>query len=103
MTSVLNMLAHELRTNPEGARAIAAELAPLLTDLLAASSKPGWLDAKDAAEYLGVHVDTLNRQARAGRIPSEQEAPGCKRFFNRSDLDRLRESGGAPIQPRRGA
>jgi hypothetical protein len=29
-------------------------------------------------------------------IPSEQEGPGCKLYFRRSDLDAWRQSGGRP-------
>jgi excisionase family DNA binding protein len=59
---------------------------------LAAPTSAGdeWLDTRDAAEYLGVHRDTVRRLAAERAVPSEQEGPGCKLFFRRSDLDAWR-------------
>ena len=47
-----------------------------------------WYGSAEAAQYLGMNRDTLRKLATAGAIPSEQDAPGCKRYFRRSDLDR---------------
>lgn len=55
-----------------------------------------WMDTKGAASYLGMHPDTLGKLAAARAIPYEQDAPGCKRWFRRSDLDRWRANGGRP-------
>lgn len=55
-----------------------------------------WLDSRHAAEYLGVHRDTLRKLAAARSIPSEQDGPGCKLYFRRSDLDGWRHGGGRP-------
>jgi excisionase family DNA binding protein len=49
-----------------------------------------WLDTRAAADYLGVHRDTVRRLAAERTVPSEQEGPGCKLFFRRSDLDAWR-------------
>jgi excisionase family DNA binding protein len=53
-----------------------------------------WLDSRGAAEYVGVHRDTLRKLAAERTIPSHQDGPGCKLFFKRSDLDDWRRSGG---------
>ena len=53
-----------------------------------------WLDSAQAAEYLGLHRDTLRRLAAARAIPTEQDGRGCKLFFRRSALDEWRKSGG---------
>jgi excisionase family DNA binding protein len=53
-----------------------------------------WLDSKAAAEYLGIHRDTLRKLAAAGVIKSEQEGPGCKRYFRAGELDQWRGVGG---------
>lgn len=53
-----------------------------------------WLDSRRAAEYLGVHRDTLRKLAAERAIPAEQDGPGCKLFFRRSDLDAWRQAGG---------
>ena len=49
-----------------------------------------WLDRRGAAEYLGVHRDTIRRLAAERAVPSEQEGVGCKLYFRRSDLDAWR-------------
>jgi excisionase family DNA binding protein len=55
-----------------------------------------WFDSRRAAEYLGVHRDTLRKLAAERAIPSEQEGAGCKLYFRRVDLDAWRRSGGRP-------
>ena len=56
-----------------------------------------WFDSRRAAEYLDVHRDTLRKLAAQRTIPSEQDGPGCKLYFRRTDLDRWRRSGGRPV------
>ena len=58
-----------------------------------------WFDSRHAADYLGVHRDTLRKLAAERSIPSEQDGPGCKLYFRRSDLDAWRSGGGAPRHP----
>ena len=60
------------------------------------ASDAEWLDSRHAAEYLGVHRDTLRKLAAERAIPSEQDGPGCKLYFRRSDLDAWRSGGGRP-------
>ena len=55
-----------------------------------------WFDVRHAADYLGVHRDTLRRLAAERAIPAEQNGPGCKLYFRRSDLDAWRQTGGRP-------
>ncbi len=54
-----------------------------------------WLDSREAAEYLGMHRDTLRRLAAARAIPAEQDGRGCKLHFRRDALDEWRRAGGA--------
>jgi excisionase family DNA binding protein len=54
------------------------------------------LDSRHAAEYLGVHRDTLRKLVAERAIPAEQDGPGCKLYFRRSELDAWRRSGGRP-------
>ena len=61
-----------------------------------AGGRDEWLDSRHAAEYLGVHRDTLRKLAAERAIPSEQDGPGCKLYFRRSDLDAWRRGGGGP-------
>lgn len=71
------------------AAAVVARLEPA-----AAEAAPEWLDSRAAADYLGVHRDTLRKLAAECAIPAEQDARGCKLFFRRDDLDEWRRSGG---------
>lgn len=51
-----------------------------------------WLDARAAAEYLGIHRDTLRKLAAQRAIPVHQDGPRCKLYFNRGELDDWRRS-----------
>jgi excisionase family DNA binding protein len=77
---------------------IADRLAAVITERLVASgNRPDeWFDSRHAAEYLGMHRDTLRKLAAERAIPSEQDGPGCKLYFRRSDLDAWRHGGGRP-------
>ena len=77
---------------------LAERIAVALTERLGVDEREGddWLDSRHAAEYLGVHRDTLRKLAAERAIPSEQDGPGCKLYFRRSDLDTWRRSGGRP-------
>lgn len=55
-----------------------------------------WLDSRHAADYLGIHRDTLRKLSAERAIPSEQDGSNCKLYFRRSDLDAWRRSGGRP-------
>jgi hypothetical protein len=36
-----------------------------------------WFDSRHAADYLGIHRDTLRKLSAERAIPSEQDGPGC--------------------------
>ena len=74
------------------AEAITARLASSVQDVA-----PEWLDSRGAAEYLGLHRDTLRKLAAERAIPAEQDGPGCKLFFLRTDLDEWRRAGGKAV------
>jgi len=78
---------------------ILARLADLVVDRLMARTdaqsseqSSAWLDARGAAEYLGVHRDTLRKLAAQRAIPTHQNGPGCKLYFRRYELDEWRRS-----------
>ena len=84
-----------------GGSAVLDELVGRLADLVAAvvaarlvasrnDESDEWMDTRRAAEYLGIHRDSLRRLAAERTIPAEQAAAGCKLFFRRSDLDAWR-------------
>jgi excisionase family DNA binding protein len=82
-----------------GVDAILAHVADLVVERLTVrlamppEAADEWLDTRKAAEYLGVHRDTIRRLAAERAIPSEQEGAGCKLYFRRGDLDAWRRSG----------
>lgn len=80
------------------AEQLAERIAVALVKRLGVDEREGddWLDSRHAAEYLGVHRDTLRKLAAERAIPSEQDGRGCKLYFRRSDLDVWRRSGGRP-------
>jgi excisionase family DNA binding protein len=49
-----------------------------------------WLDSRAAAEYAGVHRDTLRKAAAERRIDYRQDGDGAKLYFRRSALDQWR-------------
>jgi len=78
--------------------ALADRLAPRVAALLEESGESDeWLDSHRAAEYLGLTKNALHKltSARDG-IPFEQDGPGCKLYFQRSELDRWRRGGSSP-------
>ena len=51
-----------------------------------------WMDARSAAEYLGLHRDTVRKLAAERSLPAHQDGPGCKLFFRRGELDEWRQA-----------
>lgn len=83
-------------TVPVGVEELVSLLADRIAERLLArlrrdeAGSEKWLTCAAAAEYLGVHPDTLRKAARAGHIRFEQDGPGCRMFFRREDLDESR-------------
>lgn len=83
---------------------LTAELAELVAERVVARlatpqghAEDEWMDTRRAAEYLGIHRDSLRRLAAEGTITAEQAAAGCKLFFRRSDLDAWRRPGSGSV------
>lgn len=49
-----------------------------------------WMNSAEAADYLGITRNALHKLSSAREIPFEQEGPGCKLYFRRTDLDAWR-------------
>ena len=62
------------------------------TDAQSSDQASAWLHARGAAEYLGVHRDTLRKLAAQRAIPTHQDGPGCKLYFRRDELDEWRRT-----------
>ncbi len=95
--------AHTAATAGEPDRTLIDQLLGRLADLVVdrlmacteAQSKDKtseWLDARNAAEYLGIHRDTLRKLAAQRAIPTHQDGPRCKLYFRRDELDEWRRS-----------
>jgi excisionase family DNA binding protein len=85
---------------------LAELLLPRLADRVTsiAGQPDGWLDSAEAAAYLGISRTALHKATAARSIPFEQDGPGCKCWFKRSDLDAWRRGErayAAKTQPRR--
>jgi Helix-turn-helix domain len=77
--------------------ALADRLAPRVAALLQETTDVDqWLDSGQAADYLAMTRNALHKLTSAREIPFEQEAPGCKLYLKRSELDRWRQGGRAP-------
>ena len=81
---------------------LADRLAPVLQARRGSGQEPAesWLDTKAAAAYLCLTVTAIHKLTAARRIPFEQEGPGCKCWFRRTDLDEWRGRG-SPSRHRR--
>jgi excisionase family DNA binding protein len=60
---------------------------------------PGWMNVATVARYLDVSPERVRKLVARREIPFTQEAPGCRVFFSRCDLDAWMRSS---AQPRRG-
>jgi hypothetical protein len=71
---------------------LAAMLAPRLNSRLTSTAPPvdSWLDSTQAAAYLAISRTALHKQTAARAIPFEQDRPGAKCWFKRSELDAWR-------------
>lgn len=96
-----------LRSDREACAELAELLAPHVWKRMEAPAtvQDGWLDTKRAAEYLGITTNGLHKLTASRLIPFEQNGPGCRCWFRRSELDAWREAGGTrairAVDPRR--
>jgi len=75
----------------DGLDRLAAKVAGRLVGPPSPPIEDGWIDAKQAAAYLGTTVSSLWKLTAAREIPFSQDGPGCKCWFKRSQLDAWRE------------
>jgi excisionase family DNA binding protein len=87
MSSVALALVNDL--GPGELATLAERLAPYLVSP-APPTEDGWMDSRHAADYLGITRNALHKMTAARSIPFEQDEPGCKCYFRRSDLDAWR-------------
>jgi excisionase family DNA binding protein len=80
----------ELLEDTEAMAELAAHLASFMPQPATQQEDDRWLGTREAALYLGLSVNALHRLTAARAIPFEQDAPGSKCFFLRSELDAWR-------------
>ena len=73
---------------------LAERLAPRLAERTPPAGGDRWLTAREAAAHVGLSLHALHKLTAARTIPFEQDGPGCKLWFRRSELDRWRTGGG---------
>ena len=91
-----------LRSDPAACAELADLLAPHVWKRMEAPAtqpQDGWLDTNRAAEYLGITTNGLHKLTASRSIPFEQDGPGCRCWFRRSELDAWRERAGARACP----
>jgi excisionase family DNA binding protein len=59
-----------------------------------------YLQTAEAAEYLGVHHNTLRKWAARGEIPMHRNPANGYRLFKRSDLERFLKKISRAIHPK---
>ena len=88
MTAIVRALLAELDT--EALAELATLLAPHMPAATPRTVEDGWLDTRRAAEYAGTTPTALHKAMAARAVRFEQECPGGKAWFKRSDLDAWR-------------
>jgi len=68
---------------------LAARLAPFLPRP-EPLDEDRWLNTRQAADYLGMTLNGLHKLTAARALPFEQDGPGAKCWFRRSELDAWR-------------
>lgn len=72
-------------------RALADHLVPYMREMLAIAEAPDrWMSTKEAAAHLGLSVHAMHRLTSAREVPFQQDGPGCRCWFRKSELDAWR-------------
>ena len=58
-----------------------------------------YMHTAEAAEYLGVHHNTIRKWAARGDIPMHRNPANGYRLFKRSDLERFLKMAAIPMTP----
>jgi excisionase family DNA binding protein len=48
------------------------------------------LTSRQAAEFLGVHIDTIRRMEKKGQLPAYKIGTGKHRRFRKKDLEKIK-------------
>jgi hypothetical protein len=83
-------LAALIADDEDGLRRLAELLAPYLVAPDAPTDPDRWMNSREAAEYAGTTRDALHKAMAAREVHFEQDCPGAKAWFKRSDIDAWR-------------
>jgi hypothetical protein len=75
--------------------ALARRLESHLSQAAVAPERDGWLDFDGAVAHLRMKPGALYKLTASKAIPFEQDGPGCRLWFRRSELDEWRRAGGS--------
>ena len=78
--------------------ALAERLAPRLESRFgqgpgAKAGADRWMTTAEAAAYVGMSTNGIHKLTSARQVPFVQDAPGCRCYFRRSELDAWRQNG----------
>ena len=91
MSALSRALIDEVLGDVEALEALVEILAPrLVAHLAPIPLEDGWLNAREAASYIGISTNALHKLTAAREIPFEQDCAGGKLWFKRSELDAWR-------------
>jgi hypothetical protein len=92
-----NGLACSLTLTDEALQLIADRAAAIvLASGDSAGGWPEWMGVGTAARYLDMSIERVRKLKDRGVLPCYQEAPGCRVFFRRVDLDAAMAFGRVP-------
>jgi excisionase family DNA binding protein len=83
----------ELSLPPEILEQLAERAAEIVLERLEPLDADRWMDAGDAAAYLGLTRNALHKLTARRGIPFAQDATGGKCWFQKSELDAWRRGG----------
>lgn len=97
--AIAHAVVEAISMEPTMLQRLAEALEPYVVRATTNESRDGeWLESKQAAAHLGLTVNAIHKLTAARTIPFEQEGPGCKCWFRRTELDAWRRGGdGTPV------
>jgi excisionase family DNA binding protein len=63
---------------------------------LATNPWPEWMSVETASRYLDCSPERIRKLIASHRLPAHQEAPGCRVFLHRPELDHTMSHPGEP-------
>jgi hypothetical protein len=93
LTTTLSYVAHAHRPVDSYETSPARVPSAAATPTMPSSRRTARIHSQQAADYLGLSINALHKLTAVRQLPVEQEAPGHKLWFRRSQLDHWRSGG----------